>query len=260
MRYIEQEHHSHPHKLELVYHRIPYRCDGCKEIGFGLSYTCEPCNFDLHKDCILATSSTSHPFYPKCNFNFLDHAPGIRSRYCDACGKDVKGFVYHCTKTGRDLHPCCSNLPYEIEGEGVKLTLHEKLSSKCSWCGKRRLWKGVTGWSYVSTCDTFHFHVSCVKEMLVKKWENGHFRKGAAGGTRVEQFDDDENTSLALERNVIQNMQLATVNQADNRIQDGVRKYWRIVKMVVKVIVSTIIGDPTAAVAWLIESIVSSSR
>ena len=45
-------HFSHPnHTLKLEYSEIPFKCDGCKEVGIGSHYTCAICDFDLHMHC-----------------------------------------------------------------------------------------------------------------------------------------------------------------------------------------------------------------
>ncbi|KAI3832477.1 hypothetical protein MKX03_008983 [Papaver bracteatum] len=260
MKYTERRQHSHPCKLLMTNHRqSPYICDGCNQIGLGLSFSCERCNYDLHQDCISASSSMRHPFYKTCNFKFYDSPPGERERFCDGCGGDIKGYVYHCDQSDRDLHPCCSKLPNQIEYEGVKLLLQEKLASKCSWCGKRRLWDQVTGWSYVSTCDSFQFHVNCVKEMLVKFWESHHFN--CVNAARIDNGHDNRDNgpkkSLTMEHSVVGNRERRIV--IGTRIQETVQKYWRIAKLVMRMIASTLLGDPTSATVWLIESLVSSS-
>ncbi|RVX12246.1 hypothetical protein CK203_010573 [Vitis vinifera] len=109
---IEVSHPIHPqHKLKPEYTEIPFNCDGCKEAGIGLKHRCQQCEFDLHKSCAVAPPTITHPFYKKCEFQFLHQPPGAALRICDACGKDVLGFVYHCKRCGFDLHPCCANLP-----------------------------------------------------------------------------------------------------------------------------------------------------
>ncbi|KAI3832478.1 hypothetical protein MKX03_008984 [Papaver bracteatum] len=263
MKYTERHHHSHPCELHMKNHQTtPYICDGCNQTGMGLSFSCERCNYDLHPDCVFASSSICHPFYKNCNFEFYNRPSGVLERFCDGCGGDIKGFAYHCDQSGRDLHPCCSKLPIQIEAEGVKLCLHEKLTSKCSWCGKRRLWNQVTGWSYVSTCDDFHFHINCVRDMIVKNWERGYFDR--VNVPRIEfgdngkgNCDNGHNKSLTMERSIVGNRERRIVT--GTRIQDKVEKYWRIAKMVMRMIASTILGDPTSATVWLIEYLVSSS-
>lgn len=40
------------HELVLI-RRKSFRCDGCKEPGYGWSFCCKECNFDLHPNCAL---------------------------------------------------------------------------------------------------------------------------------------------------------------------------------------------------------------
>ncbi|KAK0592014.1 hypothetical protein LWI29_011900 [Acer saccharum] len=64
-------HDSHPHELQLKSDDNFYGCKGCKELGFGLKFRCEQCNFDLHKDCALANQTTSHDFFKNSTYRFL---------------------------------------------------------------------------------------------------------------------------------------------------------------------------------------------
>ncbi|KAF3781782.1 hypothetical protein EJ110_NYTH35932 [Nymphaea thermarum] len=79
--------------------------------------------------------------------------PGNSMCYCNACGKDVLSFVYHCRLCGFDLHPCCYNLPHMLDDDDVKLYLHKKVSSACHQCGR----KGPS-WSYRSACKKHLLH------------------------------------------------------------------------------------------------------
>nr|ABA99195.2 DC1 domain-containing protein, putative, expressed [Oryza sativa Japonica Group] len=123
MRYGEVVHFSHPHhRLRLEHADTPFRCDGCREVGIGARFRCPfaGCDHDLHRQCALPLSPPPpplrHPFYPRCAFVFLARAPGAPgTRYCNACGRDVAGFVYHCRACGFDLHPCCATLPHVLD-------------------------------------------------------------------------------------------------------------------------------------------------
>ncbi|XP_058099887.1 uncharacterized protein LOC131244271 [Magnolia sinica] len=163
----------------------------------------------------------------------------MRERYCD-------GFDYHRTKCGRDLHPYCASLPRVIGDNEVKLNLHHKVRSNCHKCGwmERRKW--ATSWSYVSTCEGYCFHVSCVKDMLVERWEKGYFGP----------YGEVGENGLALETSV-QSLQLTLPN--NNCASGKFNKYWRILNIgALKFIISVLIGDPTAVVAGLIASVISS--
>uniref|UniRef100_A0A5B7BVG5 Phorbol-ester/DAG-type domain-containing protein n=1 Tax=Davidia involucrata TaxID=16924 RepID=A0A5B7BVG5_DAVIN len=81
-------HASHPeHELELKNYEKPYKCDGCKEQGFGSRYRCEVCNYDLHEDCMQNDPTTSHKFFKGCTFKFfLQRLPRKCNKpYYDKC-------------------------------------------------------------------------------------------------------------------------------------------------------------------------------
>ena len=235
----EITHISHPqHPLKLKNHQKPYNCDGCKEQGFGSRYRCELCNYDLHTDCAFAHSTTSHEFFKSCTFKFLPQRPGKCSnsqckkcmRYCDACGKPIHGFVYHCKSKGWDLHPCCRNLANELEIDGVQFRLCGKVSSKCIWCKQRNpvgTVNGIRGWSYVSKCEkNYRFHVYCATEMVNQVWKNG-------GNKSSDERLSIETVKLPLP---------VSLNRSGG---SGGNSFMRIVKVFLKTIAGILLGDPT---------------
>lgn len=242
-------HSSHPeHELELKNYQKPYTCNGCKEQGVGKRYRCEECDYDLHEDCMFNKSTTTHEFFKEFTFKFYDKPPPRKCdkiycnkciRYCNACGKHVKGFVYHCDEDENDwdLHPCCRNLKNELKIEGVKFHLGETVS-KCSWCNQTKIkdgWSKIKGWSYVSECDKYHFHVYCAMEMVIEGWKNG---------------TANSNDCLALE-----NLELPIQRQLNRNSGRG-NKYWRIAKVFLKTIVSILLGDPTITLGSLLVDLV----
>lgn len=160
MKYAEISHFSHTqHNLKFDYTEKPFKCDGCNEVGIGSRYRCSgddngSCDFDLHAHCALPSAFITHPFYKKCSFQFMARPPGNERRYCNACEKDVSGFVYHCKACGFDLHPCCAMLPMVLDDGETKLFLYRKVSSSCHRCGR----KGRS-WSYrfLYLLDLFFF-------------------------------------------------------------------------------------------------------
>ncbi|KAL5733243.1 hypothetical protein ACOSQ2_032935 [Xanthoceras sorbifolium] len=231
-------HASHPeHNLEPKRYKKPYTCDGCKEPGIGSRHRCEECDYDLHKHCMFYKSTGArHDFFTNSNFQFLFRPPGDRERYCDGCGKPVRGFVYHCKEKGWDLHPCCMNLPNKLKVDDVKFRLHDKVLKKCFWCNRRRLEgsvSGIRGWSYVSKCDKYHFHVNCATEMAHEGWRNESYNNN-------NNNNDSDSLALALE-----NLELPI--QGRLRRDGGGRgsKVTRIVKMFFTAFVGILLGDPT---------------
>ncbi|XP_058099877.1 protein VACUOLELESS GAMETOPHYTES-like [Magnolia sinica] len=206
-----------------------------------------PCNYHLHKDCALATPYTFHPFFEDCNFKFFTRPPGKLERCCDACGRNVQGFVYHCEKCGNDLHPCCAQLPRVIGDDKMKLHLHHKVKSNCHRCGWMKVRKKERSWSYVSTSKEYCFHVSCVKDMLVEEWEKEYFG---------HDHEEVGKNGLALQIKVPK-LQLSVPN---NKGANGkFNKYWNIIKVAIQVIISILVGDPTALVGGLITSVITSA-
>ncbi|KAG9453488.1 hypothetical protein H6P81_006392 [Aristolochia fimbriata] len=250
MRFEEEEilEHliSHPHSIVLENHGKPYRCDGCLEVGFGSGFRCDPCNFDLHRECAKASSFTSHRFFGKhVLFKFMERTPGARARYCDACGRDVKGLVYHCEAKGWDLHPCCAHLPEVIRNEEVELRLKPKKasSSKCQRCGKNKHRNNASGWWYVSTDGEYKFHVACIKNMAVEEWKRRRSAQKAGTTTLALGMSEDDVFPLQIAR------------RGGNG--GGFRKYQRILKLVVKLLVSVLVGDPTAVFAGVVASLLT---
>ncbi|XP_020266972.1 uncharacterized protein LOC109842516, partial [Asparagus officinalis] len=219
--------HYHPqHKVTMEYSETPFMCDGCKEAGIGLEYHCGTCNFDLHKICALAPPTTTHPFYTKCEFKLYARPPGQLPRVCNACRNIVRGFVYHCTRCGFDLHPCCNSLPKSLVDGKQRFYLCDKISSPCLCCGGKGL-----GWSYQSECRRYGLHVSCVKEELVEDWQNMclnvNKKKISQVGMRIPKIQGEIRRS----------------HRRDHR-KGKLEKCCEVAGDAVRVIVSAVLGDP----------------
>ncbi|KAJ1443169.1 hypothetical protein SESBI_00453 [Sesbania bispinosa] len=246
---------NHSHSLEFKPSGAPYRCSGCKELGFGSSYRCEfnNCSYILHQECANAVSPAFHSFFKGSCFEFHERAPGYRTRICDACGKDVKGFVYHCSSTGFDLHPCCLNLKDSVSDEGgnVTLKLSQKVPSKCLKCNHRSVVNKVKGWSYVCSDNSSCYHVSCVKELILENWNRGYFSQGISSinYNRVVVSDGDQSQSHQIA--------LPSLELRRSRRSRTMRNFSRMAVLVFKLIFSAIFGNPISAIAALLEALVS---
>ncbi|OAY46089.1 uncharacterized protein LOC110619067 [Manihot esculenta] len=252
MRITEIEHPTHPlHQLKLESSPVPYICDGCKELGFGICYQCQICNFHLHKECGVASSSFYHRFFKGCEFKFYEESPRLGARVCDGCWRDIGGFVYQCShERANDLHPPCAKLPATLAGEGMKLVLKENVKSKCLKCKSRRnSSKGSRGWCYVSDCGKFCFHVACVKEMVYEAWEMGYFDR--------QETEPDPNVDGSVVRSLVPSGLSSSTEMVQPRPGKAMH-YWKMVASVLKLILSAIFGDPITAFATLIFALAQS--
>lgn len=251
MKYNEISHFSHSqHKLKFEYSEIPFQCDGCNEVGIGSRYKCPSsyCDFDLHLHCAIPSPSISHPFYTKCSFQFLSRPPDDGPRYCNACEREVTGFVYHCKRCGFDLHPCCAKLPMVLDDGEIKLYLYRKVSSPCHKCGR----KGRS-WSYRSDCKRYNLHVACVKEMLVDCWQEYLYSPHAKGGGWGYNSDSKiEMMRIPSLKNTLQSYHY------NNRKSKGkVKKCCEMAGLAVQFVTSAVLGDPTALIGGVIGSLMS---
>ncbi|XP_034681713.1 uncharacterized protein LOC117911444 [Vitis riparia] len=238
MKYNEIPHFSHPqHKLKFEYIELPFKCDGCKEAGIGSRYKCSICDYDLHTHCALPSPSITHPFYTKCSFQFLPRPPGDAARFCNACEKDITGFLYHCNSCGFDLHPCCARLPMVLDDGEMKLYLYRKVSASCDRCGR----KGRS-WSYRSKCKKYNLHVACVKEMLVESWHEIYYGRG--NGRKLETRIPSIKSTL----------------QAHHHKSKGkAKKCCEMAGLAMQFVVSAVLGDPTTLIAGVVGSLMSRS-
>ncbi|WOL13947.1 hypothetical protein Cni_G22727 [Canna indica] len=252
MKMEELYHPSHPqHRLRAEYMETPFLCDGCKEAGIGLKYTCAVCEFDLHKACALAPPAVAHPFYGRCDFRLHARPPGPGARACDACRKEVLGLVYHCSRCGFDLHPCCANLPRRLDdGDGHRFELCTKLpgGAACHRCGA----KG-RGWCYRSECKNYNLHVSCVKEMLVESWEAIYLGQGRRKSKGMGQTAA---TVPSLRGTTVPSLRGTTQSYHRGKAVGKVRRCCEIAVTGLRIIISAILGDPTAIIAAVVGTLI----
>ncbi|KAK9054961.1 hypothetical protein SSX86_026040 [Deinandra increscens subsp. villosa] len=193
---MEISHASHHHKLVLKHANCPYYCGGCDQLGFGLSYVCSNgCNFFLHQQCGRPTTEIKYPFSQVCVMKFRDGGSGVDSS-CDACGKKIKRLHYRCTCSfiKRNLHPSCLAYEKTLEAAfGLTLHLEKEAATNCLHCHKNNVSSKIHGWAYVSSCRTYCYHVSCVKEIINQNWKNGFFTgKSDPFLTIKERFPEDK--------------------------------------------------------------------
>ncbi|GKB98729.1 hypothetical protein Tco_0984866 [Tanacetum coccineum] len=98
-----------------------------------------------------------------------------------------------CTFQSGHLHPSCLGHEKTLEAaHGLTLNLANSATTKCLHCGTKNLWSKVRGWAYVSSCESYCYHVSCVREIINKNWKYGFFTgKSDPFQTIKEQFPED---------------------------------------------------------------------
>ncbi|XP_028765429.1 uncharacterized protein LOC114723403 [Neltuma alba] len=190
--------HPHPLRLNLDEEEKRFKCSGCKEHGLGPRYQCAVnCPFVLHELCFNVSPDDpprTHEFMGNCEFQFLRKPPGgPNRRLCDACGCDIRGFLYHDMRRNvHDLHPRCLNLKRTISDpdSGMKLKLKDKVPSNsvCDKCKRKDLnvaTKGpFRGWCYASSCGNYCYHVFCLKKKLIlDNWERGYFNVASSSSS-----------------------------------------------------------------------------
>ncbi|KAG6399292.1 hypothetical protein SASPL_140768 [Salvia splendens] len=233
------DHDCYDHYELKDYNKL-FKCDGCKMKGFGPRYHCAPCGRELHKECRHPKSTIHHDYFGGSIFTFrrepytklVSHNRRQFSKCCDACGKDVCGFSYRCEENDKDLHPCCANLEEKLLIDNTIFDLQSDVSSKCIRCKKKKITDGardVRGWSYVSACGKYHFHVYCMAELV----HDACMRYGEVGPGTGELARSSRGRGSRAE------------------------KMLQMIKSVVKIILAALLGDPTMLISNVIVDLVS---
>ncbi|XP_078171970.1 uncharacterized protein LOC144565982 [Carex rostrata] len=253
------------HELEEKDYGTVYSCFGCKEKGFGPHHACQSasCSFRLHKECKSPRISMMHPFFPKLSFEFSSSSPPRKyckpcRKYgsefnCNACGMGVNGYFYHSLDGKKHLHPCCANLPRQINcGEsGATLVLQPKTTSKCCYCDHIRKTVGMGHektdqiWSYVSQNGEFHLHVACIIQML-SDLKDDPVDDGVIGySSRITlRRTIEENRMTKLE------LQIAAPD-AKKKWEKKFKTFMKYAKIALGAIIAAFLGDPTTFIVSL---------
>ncbi|XP_042509097.1 uncharacterized protein LOC122084722 [Macadamia integrifolia] len=117
------QHFSHVHPLQLSSLQQQQQedgnqrfCNGCELLCKGQVYRCLPRNYILHKSCAQIPQSIKLPAHPQHPLKLLatpTYADG--SFMCDACGRQGRGFSFHCEACEFDIHPLCASIPRRIQ-------------------------------------------------------------------------------------------------------------------------------------------------
>ncbi|XP_054789570.1 protein VACUOLELESS GAMETOPHYTES-like [Prosopis cineraria] len=270
---------NHPYHLQhpIVLKREgrPCKCSGCKELGFGPRYHCSKrdCPFILHDHCATARPTDRpriHAFMGNRPFEFLWAPPaGPYRRYCDACGRDVRGFLYHDqSRHGFDLHPCCINLRRTMsDSHGtMELSLKDKVDYTCVKCKRKDLdnvqsKEPFRGWSYVSSCGNYCYHVYCVKTLILENWETGYFNVSSSSSSLVTISETTNSVRRMMpNRSSITSATSSSAMERRSLARPGVSSTKVLIKMAkvgFNLIMSVVLGNPTPLFDALVENLVN---
>ncbi|EEC84458.1 hypothetical protein OsI_31083 [Oryza sativa Indica Group] len=231
----------------------PWQCDACKQPGFGELYACDACSFHLHYICAHAEETITHPLHRDrcCTFTLHDRAPGRTRRFCDAFGEIAApaGLVYHCACGSRDLHPCCAGLDRSRPtDDGGVLHLRKASSSarwRCDCCGERSDY-----WVYRSGSGNVTLNVSCLKKMAARESVLAYLRPQDGSAAGDEESSAGQQPADALVVRVPRGaVQRTTTTRGD---EHWLQRLCRIAGTAIRIIIGTILGDPTALIAAVV--------
>lgn len=228
---------DHVHEFELQNYDKRFTCDGCKEDGFKKGYRCKHhCNYELHEDCKHPKPTVSHELFEGSDFEFCNQKPTCdttdRTKSCEACGKGIHGFSYHCKAKGLYLHPMCVKFQGKLCIEGETFTLKKEGNFKCFWCNVTK--KTKSGWSYVSKSTKCQLHVNCVAEIVHEAWKEQDI-----GGGKDE---------YAMEGR----RKLDLVKKNEKSKWSKVDKLVKMIRFLARTIFGILLGDPTVIVASML--------
>ena len=171
-------HLSHAHTVTLYEAGGgPNFCDACGENVQGPYYSCEPCDFYIHKSCAEAFIQLEHPMHDRqCRQPLiLLRAPPSENGTCkcEGCNSSWRFAVYHCPICKFYLDIKCALLPiinqFQIHEHPLNL-FRKSITFICDACGKEG-----KGMSYLCVSCSFNVHPDCTSfPSLVKLVRHGH--------------------------------------------------------------------------------------
>lgn len=164
------KHFSHEHPLEYVESRFDRNCVACSACKLAIRpnsffYQCKICKFSLHKVCYSMPKKLMHPADPNHCLSLLTSSLEEKPDECEACGRDIAGFHYSCTRCSLYYHMLCVAMPLSVKIPSshphiLKLELKPLYDFKCDICDR----PSYHGWHYHCRLCEFDAHVSCAVE------------------------------------------------------------------------------------------------
>ncbi|CAH2058874.1 unnamed protein product [Thlaspi arvense] len=160
------QHFTHIHPLTKVDGYGEYTCGGCKTYGFGNTYRCAWCDYNLHDHCATCPPTLPSFMHPQHELRLLftgpEHTHSQSKRMCDICDESVEGLYYQCEPCGFDVHPLCTRLLQHVRHMPHQVHLlelsHWGASSTCVVCHG-----AIRSWRYKCGPCGLDVHMECVE-------------------------------------------------------------------------------------------------
>ncbi|KAK7378259.1 hypothetical protein VNO80_03697 [Phaseolus coccineus] len=166
----KMEHFSHIHPLLLKQEKINNNnrvlCSGCEDPISGPVFSCDQCNYNLHKTCAEMPRHVKHPFHPEHPLVLLSTSPYEGRYVCDSCRGIFQNFVYHCYICSYDLDVSCASQCNPDDGHKHEfMSVTNPQSFVCYACGLQ----GNEGLACLCTICQIWVHSSCAELPLAVK-------------------------------------------------------------------------------------------
>ncbi|XP_013623949.1 PREDICTED: involucrin-like [Brassica oleracea var. oleracea] len=157
-------HSTHVHPLTKVDDFGGFICNGCNTYGFGKTYRCASCNYDLHELCATCPPTLKCFLHPEHELKLVFKEPAKTDqdrRRCNICLELAEGLYYQCEACGFDMHPICSQLPEKVShvphpAHHLELSDHGA-SNICIVCHGE-----IHSWRYKCGPCRLDVHMECV--------------------------------------------------------------------------------------------------
>ncbi|CAN7007224.1 unnamed protein product [Brassica rapa subsp. trilocularis] len=157
-------HFIHIHPLTKVDGYGEFTCGGCKTFGFGKTYRCSWCDYNLHEHCATCSPTLFSFIHPQHELKLVFRGPEQthhEKRMCNICDEPAEGLFYQCHPCGFDVHPLCTQLPQRVRhvphsAHPLELS-HWGASSTCKVCSG-----AIRSWRYKCSPCGLDVHMECV--------------------------------------------------------------------------------------------------
>ncbi|KAG2326516.1 hypothetical protein Bca52824_009244 [Brassica carinata] len=110
---------SKPHTIQRFTHNHPltevngvgtYTCNGCKLHGYGKTYRCNDCDYDLHEYCATCPQTLINTWHaPGHELSLFNGPAHMTERMCYFCQFYIQGMFYKCKHCNFESHPLCTH-------------------------------------------------------------------------------------------------------------------------------------------------------